>query len=153
MLHGLSGVPMNQIHWEKLERIDRNVLRSFLNLPSCTPKVSLYNELGMIPIRFMLWRRKLGMWWRLNRMESNKLMKECLKEQINLGLPWLTEINKIACKLQVDLDSAKVLSKVQWKTLVKEKVLAVAKEYMEKEIATLKGYKTYVEQNTYTNIQ
>ena len=74
-------------------------------------------------------------------------MKECLKEQINLGLPWLTEINKIACKLQVDLDSAKVLSKVQWKTLVKEKVLAVAKEYMEKQIATLKGYKTYVEDN------
>ena len=147
MLHGLSGVPMNQKHWEKLERIDRNVLRSFLNLPTCTPKVSLYNELGMIPIRFMLWRRKLGMWWRLNRKESNKLMKECLKEQINLGLPWLTEINKIACKLQVDLDSAKVLSKVQWKTLVKEKVLAVAKEYMEKEIATLKGYKTYVEDN------
>ena len=89
MLHGLSGIPMNKQHWLKLELIDRKVLRNFLNLPSSTPKISLYNELGMIPIKFMLWRRKLGMWWRLNRKESNVLMKECIKEQISLSLPWI----------------------------------------------------------------
>ena len=73
-------------------------------MPSSTPKVSLYNELGMIPIKFMLWRRKLGMWWRLNRKESNILMKECVKEQINLSLPWMLGLNKIACKLEIDLN-------------------------------------------------
>ena len=65
---------MNQQHWDKLERIDRRVLRNFLNLPPSTPKISLYNELGVIPIKFMLWRRKMGMWWRLNRKEGNQLL-------------------------------------------------------------------------------
>ena len=140
MLYGLSGIPMNQKQWDKLERIDRKVLRNFLNLPSSTSKVSLYNELGMIPIRFMLWRRKLGMWWRLNREESNSLMKECLKEQINLNLPWALEINKIACKLEIDLDKAKIMSKEQWKNLVKTRVLVITKQYIENEIKELKGY-------------
>ena len=58
MLYGIPGIPMNQQHYDKLERIDRKVLRNFLNLPSSTPKISLYNELGVIPIKFMLWKRK-----------------------------------------------------------------------------------------------
>ena len=140
MLHGLSGIPMNKQHWEKLELVDRRVLRNFLNLPSSTPKVSLYNELGMIPIKFMLWRRKLGMWWRLNRKESNILMKECVKEQINLSLPWMLGLNKIACKLEIDLNDAKKLSKEQWKIHVKGKVLNMTKYYLETEIKELKGY-------------
>ena len=141
MLYGLAGIPMNNKHWDKLERIDRRVLRNFLNLPSSAPKVSLYNELGIIPIKYMLWRRKLGMWWRLNRKESNQLMKECIKEQINLDLPWILEINRIASKLGVDLDNAKIMSKEQWKQMVKAKVLVEAKEYMESEIDVLKGYR------------
>ena len=144
MLHGLSGIPMSKQHWTKLELIDRKVLRNFLNLPSSTPKVSLYNELGMIPIEFMLWRRKLGMWWRLNRKESNTLMKECVKEQINLSLPWMLGLNRIACKLEIDLNDAKEMSKEQWKLHVKEKVVKVTKIYLETEIKELKGYQNNI---------
>ena len=63
MLHGLPGIPMNTTQWDKLENIDRKVLRNFLNLPSSTPTISLYNEMGIIPLKFMLWKKKLGMWW------------------------------------------------------------------------------------------
>ena len=145
MLYGLSGIPMNKEHWEKLERMDRRVLRNFLNLPSSTPKISLYNELGVIPIKFMLWRRKMGMWWRLNRKESNQLMKECVKEQINLNLPWILELNKIASRLEIDLDGAKEMSKGQWKNLVKKKTLMKAEQYLKDEIEELKGYRTNVD--------
>ena len=145
MLYGISGIPMNKQHWDKLERIDRKVLRNFLNLPSSTPKVSLYNELGVIPIKFMLWRRKMGMWWRLNRKESNQLMKECVKDQINLNLPWILELNSIASQLEIDLVCAKELSKEQWKTLVKGKVLVKAKQYLQTEIEELKGYRNNIQ--------
>ena len=144
ILHGLAGIPMNKSQWEKLESIDRRVLRGFLNLPGCTPKVSLYNELGIIPLKYMLWRRKLGMWWRLNREESNKLMKQCVKEQIEHSLPWMMEINKIACKLQVDLNSARDMSKEGWKDYVKDKISAMTKEIFTTELEELKGYKRNV---------
>ena len=140
MIFGLAGVPLNTAQVAKLETIDRKVLRSFLNLPSSTPNVSLYNELGIIPIRFMLWKKKLGMWWRLNRAESNNLMKQCVSEQINQSLPWIVELNDIATQLNVDLTKAKEVSKDQWKRWVKEQIVVKAKEETELEIEKLKGY-------------
>ena len=122
MLYGLIGIPLQNNNWEKLELIDRKVLRNFLNLPSSTPKVSLYNELGIIPLKYMLWKRKLGMWWRLKREESNYLMKQCLDDQINSNLPWIVELNRIACKLDIDLDKEKYTSKEQWKNMRKRKL-------------------------------
>ena len=88
----------------------------------------------------MLWRRKLGMWWRLNRDESNRLMKQCINEQIRQSLPWILELNKIACRLKIELNNAKEMSKEQWKIHVREKVFIVAKEEAEIEISKLKGY-------------
>ena len=60
ILYGLVGVPLRKSEIEKLEIINRKVLRNILNLPSSTPKVALYNELGVIPIEYMLYKRKLG---------------------------------------------------------------------------------------------
>ena len=144
MLYGLAGIPMNKMQWEKLGRIDRKVLRNFLNLPSSTPKTSLYNEMGIIPIQFMLWRRKLGMWWRLNSEESNILMKQCVNVQISRSLPWILELNKIACRLGIQLDEAKNMTKNQWKIYVKEKVIKMVHEELETEINELKGYRNNI---------
>jgi hypothetical protein len=141
MLYGLAGIPLQSTQWEKLEVIDRKVLRNFLNLPSSTPKISLYNEMGIIPIKFMLWRRMLGMWWRIKRKDSNNLMKQCMNEQINSSLPWILELNRIACVLNVDLGKAKEMSKEQWKKEIMDKVMIVAKDEIEKELEVLKGYK------------
>ena len=140
MIFGLSGIPLDTNQMAKLETIDRKVLRNFLNLPSSTPNISLYNELGIIPIRFMLWKRKLGMWWRLSRTESNNLMKQCVSEQIKQSLPWIVELNGIATQLNVDLTKAKGVSKNQWKRWVKEKIVIKAKEESELEMEKLKGY-------------
>ena len=74
-------------------------------------------------------------------MESNVLMKQCISEQINQSLPWITEINGIASKLEVDLTHAKQMSKDSWKKHVKSKILAVVKEETAQEIEMLKGYK------------
>ena len=87
----------------------------------------------------------MGMWWRLNRKESNQLMKECVKDQINLNLPWILELNSIASQLEIDLVCAKELSKEQWKTLVKGKVLVKAQQYLQTEIEELKGYRNNIQ--------
>ena len=141
LLYGLAGIPIKSKNLDYIELIDRKVLRSFLNLPSCTPKVSLYNELGVVPIKFRLWKRKLGMWWRLSQEKANVLMKECRKEQINSSLPWIVELNEIACTLKIDLDRAKTVTKEKWKEEVKERIKDQAKELLDAEIEELKGYK------------
>ena len=141
ILHGLAGIPMQAKSLEQLELIDRKVLRNFLGLPSCTPKISLYNELGVIPIKLNLWKRKLGMWWRLSQDKANVLMKECRREQINSGLPWIVQLNEIACQLKIDLDNAKTMTKYSWKTEIKKKIRIEAQKLLETEIEGLKGYR------------
>ena len=92
----------------------------------------------------MLWKRKLGMWWRLNREESNFLMKQCKREQIDQSLPWILELNEIACHLKVDLTKAKEMSKDAWKQDIKEKIKEKTKHLLETEIEELKRYKKNV---------
>ena len=75
-------------------------------------------------------------------------MKECVKEQINLELPWIIEINRIASQLEIDLDSAKEMSKEQWKILVESKVLSKAQQYLETKIDALEGYKSIIRDET-----
>ena len=36
ILYGLIGIPLRKNEWEKLEVINRKVLRNFLNLPAST---------------------------------------------------------------------------------------------------------------------
>ena len=140
ILYGLAGIPINKKSLEHIERIDRKVLRNFLNLPSSTPKISLYNELGVIPIKFILWKRKLGMWWRINQEEANSLMKECKREQINQSLPWIVQLNEIACRLKIDLDKAKTMTKESWKKEIKKKIEEETRVLLETELKELKGY-------------
>ena len=141
LLYGLAGVPLKQSEIEHLERINRKVLRNILNLPSSSPKIALYNEFGVIPIEYMLYKRKLGMWKRINTKATNHIIKECKKIQIEKDLPWGKEIVKIAVHLNIDLTKAVSLSKEKWKQEVNIKVIHKVKEIMIKEIDSLKRYK------------
>ncbi len=140
LLYGLAGIALNAEQLEKVETIDRKVIRNFLNLPTSTPKCSLYNELGIVPIRFMLWKRKLGMWWRINQETANPLIQNCRREQINKSLPWIHELANISVELGIDLNSAKKLPKQSWKDEVKRKIKIKAQEYIEKEMEENKRY-------------
>ena len=80
------------------------------------------NELGITPIRLVLWKRKLSMWWRLNQENTNTLLRNCKKVQINRELPWISGITKIAVELGIDLEKAKITSKQGWKDQVKNKL-------------------------------
>ena len=132
LLYGLAGIPLTQQCWEKIGIIDRKVLRNFLNLPSSAPTIGLYNEYGIIPIKYRLYQRKLGMWKRINREETNNVIKECKREQINKELPWFKELVAIANELKVDLEEAKYVSKEVWKRKVSKSVFEkVKRDFME----------------------
>ena len=87
---------------------------------------------GIIPIKYRLYQRKLGMWKRINREETNNVIKECKREQINKELPWFKELVAIANELKVDLEEAKYVSKEVWKRKVSKSVFErVKRDFME----------------------
>ena len=56
-------------------------------------------------------------------------------------LPWMVEMNEIACLLKIDLDKAKSTSKETWKMEVKDKIQDQAKHLLDTELKELKGYR------------
>ena len=140
LLYGLAGIPLTQQCWDKIGIIDRKVLRNFLNLPSSAPTFGLYNEYGIIPIKYRLYQRKLGMWKRINREETNSVIRECRKEQINKELPWCKELIIIANELKVDLEEAKIVSKEVWKRKVSVKIFEKVKRDFVEGMGNLRRY-------------
>ena len=57
-IEGSYGLTTDDI--EKLETLDRILLRKILSAHSKTPVESLYLELGLIPVRFIIMSRRLN---------------------------------------------------------------------------------------------
>ena len=70
-------------------------------------------------------------------------MIQCKREQINQSLPWIMELNEIACQLKIDLDQAKMMAKENWKKEIQVKIEEATRTLLETEIKELKGNKTH----------
>ena len=67
---------MTKKNIEDLEIMDQNLLRKILDAPSKTPIVSLYLELGCVPIRYLLiYKRVMYLHHILNLDESHLVSK------------------------------------------------------------------------------
>ena len=141
LVFGLSGFEIKPAEMEKIGIIERNILRSFLNLPQGAPKAALYVEFGVVPVKMELYKRKLMMWNRVNREESNKLIQDVVKTQIKLVLPWFKQIIQIGQELNVNIIDGRKMEKEKWKNLVMKKILIATENTVKSEIDKLKKYK------------
>ena len=71
------------------------------------------------------------MWKRINRDETNEIIKECKREQINSFLLWCKEIFRIASEQGIDLEKAKIYSKEKWKEEVNKRIKDKVKRELE----------------------
>ena len=72
---------------ESFEKIVRQIIRNFANLPISTPKVALYNEFGILPAADQINKMKLMMWHKMSEEKSNEAIKAAVKEQVESQLP------------------------------------------------------------------
>ena len=77
-----------------MEIIARKVIMFFANLPQCTPKIAIYNEFGILPIRMEIYKKKIMMWRRIKTKTTNNLIKQTMREQVTHVLPWFKELKK-----------------------------------------------------------
>ena len=141
---GLTGFMISKEEMERIERIERNILRNYLSLPNSAPKAALYSEFGVLPIKMELFKKKMLMWNRLNREESNHLIHDVVNEQIKKILPWFQQIIKIGEELQLDIIEGRKMEKEKWKDMVKEKIKIATEKELNKEIERLKKYREIV---------
>ena len=107
---------------ESFEKIVRQIIRNFANLPISTPKVALYNEFRILPAADQINKMKLMMWHKMNEEKSNEAIKAAVKEQVESQLPWVKQIIKVALKYDIDLTIVKQMSKNKWKNMVTKRI-------------------------------
>ena len=54
---------LNNTHIDKLEKVDKYLLKQILNASSSTPIEALYLEMGAMPVRFLIICRRLMFYW------------------------------------------------------------------------------------------
>jgi hypothetical protein len=84
------------------------------------------------------------MWNRVNREESNKLIKDVAKEQVKKMLPWFRQVVTIGEELGIDIIEGRKMDKEKWKNLVKKKIMISVEKELKEETEKLKKYKEIV---------
>ena len=122
LIFGMAAFATTKQEDESFEKIVRQIIRNFANLPISTPKVALYNEFGILPAADQINKMKLMMWHKMNEEKSNEAIKAAVKEQVESQLPWVKQIIKVALKYDIDLTIVKQMSKNKWKNMVTKRI-------------------------------
>ena len=153
----LSSVLLNSEVWyglsvtdiEQLEQVDQALLKTILEAPSSTPKVSLYLEMGCIPIRFIIKSRRIMFLHYILNQSENSLLFKFFNAQLENPVKgdWseqvLLDISEI--DLQLTMQEIKNLSKESFRAKVKKAIERAALIWLIEE----KGKKSKVKSLNY----
>ena len=124
---------------EELEKLQVTFLRSLFAVGSGCPIPLLYSETGTLRMEFRILEKKLNFLHHLENLKNSALAKEVLKIQTEEGLPGIySECREFLAHFEIfDL---KQYSKVQFKKLVRRKIIELNKSKIIEEVKT-KDYK------------
>ena len=119
---------------ESLEKVDEAFLRKLFSSQVSTPREALYLESGNIPIRFVLMSRRLNFLHYMLNEDEDSLIRSVLIAQIEnpTNGDWITTALEDLKTLDINLklDEIQRSSKINFKTMVKEKVKIKAFQYL-----------------------
>ena len=111
---------------ERLERIDEQCIRRIMKAPHGTPKVLLYLEMGLTPIRFIIQKRRLMFLQYILQENKDSLINKFLKIQIKTPTKqdWGSLVVKDIEDLDINLtlDEIENLSKRAFKKIVNDQL-------------------------------
>ena len=102
---------------EKLEQIDELYMRKILNVAKTTPKVGIYIECGVMPVKFIVKMRRLLYYWHiLTRNKSELIFKFYLAQKYSPAEgDWIHQIKKDLADLKLELSEEEISSMSNYK--------------------------------------
>ena len=117
-----------------LETVDEMLLRKLLNTPKSTPKEMLYLELGCLPYRVLIKKRRLMFLFYILKQDPQSLIYKFYQSQKNheTSKDWVTTIRKDLKELNIDINFEDIQSmkKSDFKKIVNQKIEIKAKNYL-----------------------
>ena len=119
---------------KSLEKIDETCIRKILNAPYATPKIMLYLELGVLPLRYIMKSRRLNYLHYILNEDEKSLIHQFLRIQIEnpTQKDWGSQVRKDMEELDIGttMEDIKSMPKTTLKKLVKTKVNENALKYL-----------------------
>ena len=127
---------LSKAELDLLETVDLTLLRGILKAPKSTPKEMLFLELGVLPFREIIRKRRLSfLWYILNEKKDSMIYKFFESQNRNrTHKDWITtvcsDIEELG--LNLDFDGIRKMKKDAFMNLVKIKIEAKTLKFMEK---------------------
>ena len=105
-MYGLTNT-----HIQKLESVDKYLLRKIFNASSSTTTEALYLETGALPIRFIIKSRRLMFYWTILSKKESELVRKVYNV-----LRWIFEnsINALLCYIKPSLCKNVIIDKLSF---------------------------------------
>ena len=136
----LNGTMVNMETWthfnEKrlvmFEQVEQQLLRQILRAHSKTPIETLYLEMGVIPFRFHLMKRRILYYYTLMQRSEHELTRKILDEQKKnpLNGDFYKQVQNDMNYLNIDNNQINILSRESLKTIITCKIKAISFEYL-----------------------
>ena len=103
ILNGCDFIPFCETHIAEIERIQAQVAKFALGLPSSAPNFCAQTELGWKPFRQMLFERQIKFYFRVLFLDDSRWVHQALLDHLSgtWSSPYLTYISDVRSKLGI----------------------------------------------------
>ena len=144
---------ITQAELELLESVDILFLRRLLNAPRATPKEMLYLELGCVPLRELIIKRRIMFLHYILNEKAESMIKRFFQTQLKnpTKKDWVKTVEEDLKNLKIELnfDEIKKMSKASMKRLLNEAIVRKALQRLN----IMKGNHSKVMNINHTNLK
>ena len=149
----IATVLCNSQSWSALKKAELNklkvcqmrILKRILNAPKSSPNAIVLGELGVLPIEYEIYSRKLMFLHHIVTLENDDPVKMVYHEQLKYDAEsnWANEIHRIRREINLEEDDQFIsdISKYEWKTKVHKAIKEAAVIKLNAECMRLKRTK------------
>ena len=98
VIYGLESVPLDDTTYRELEEVQASMGKQILGVRQSTGSIMVATDLGIKPIKFPIYKRKLAFFFRAlsENFKGSELVRSCMDWHINAGTTkYMEEINQI----------------------------------------------------------
>ena len=125
---------MNESHVNMLEDCDKYLMRSLFNTEISTPIESLFIETSTVPLRFILYGRRIMFYWTLMHKGEEELAKRVFVAMNEFGTKgdWITKTKEDMINCDINLTDEEIFAMSEWKfrKLVNKKIKERSVQYL-----------------------
>ena len=85
ILFGCATIVLSETTVAAIERVQAQITKTLLGLPSSTANICAQTELGIIPFRLALYKVQLAFYFRVLDMSPKRLAKRAMMEHLGMG--------------------------------------------------------------------